>query len=94
MDNYKYKQYRGCSKCKLDGTCEKFRHKVKAVITKNVIADNWGSFVTVFKKGEKIIASAVIKESTLYCICGKSKFYENYEDFIDTDSIRLEEIIE
>lgn len=90
--DFRYVQFKGCGACKLNGCCKKFRKKVKISFTKSEFADNWGKKVRVFNAGETIIAEAVIKENTVYCITGKSKYYYGYEDFIGLNHIIIRKI--
>ncbi len=87
----KYKQFRGCGHCKLNGDCKKYRKKVKITFTKSEYADNWGRRVEAFSVGEAVIGEAVIKENTVYCAVAESKIYKGYDDFIGLNHLIVEE---
>ncbi|MDD3040817.1 hypothetical protein [Bacteroides sp.] len=85
--------YEGCGACDLCSEnidCRKMSVPVNITFLKSQQADNWGRFVTVFKKGEQIKGMAVIKDNKIYCASAESNLYEGYEDFISLENVEIE----
>ena len=87
---YDLGNYNGCGCCGASGLCgELKKEKVKIKFKSNEMADNWGRYVAVFRKGEEVEAEAIIDGNTVMCITATSKIYSDYTDFIDINNIEL-----
>ncbi|CAI3548011.1 hypothetical protein [Clostridium neonatale] len=89
----KFKKYNGCGNCELAGKkfdCEAHNVPVNITFKHNEKADNWGTMVTIFRKGETVKGYAVVKDGIGYCASAASNIYNGYEDFIDTDNADIE----
>lgn len=93
MSKLVLKEYKGCGACALCGEkidCKKIDVPVTITFNKSEKADDWGHFVTVFRKGETVKGYAVIKDNEVYCASAKSNIYEEYEDFIGLENVDIE----
>lgn len=87
--------YKGCGACILceEGIdCKKIHVPVEITFKKAQKADDWGRFVTVFSKDEKVTGKAVIRDNKVYCASAKSNIYEEYEDFISLENVEIKRI--
>lgn len=92
MSKLVFKEFNGCGLCDLrkeDCDCKKTDVEVEITFKKAQRADNWGTLVTVFSKGEKVKGRAVIKDNIIYCVSAKANTYEDYEDFVNTGNIDI-----
>lgn len=93
MADLKYMNYKGCGACELSKQnidCKKIHVLVKITFKKAERADCWGRMVTVFRKGESVQGHAVIKDNKVYCASAASNLYEEYEDFVGLENIKVE----
>ncbi|BDR73654.1 hypothetical protein K144316041_23620 [Clostridium tetani] len=93
MSQLVLKEFKGCGACELckkNIDCKKLNVPVAITFNKSQKADDWGKFVTVFRKGETVKGYAVIKDNKVYCASAKSNIYEEYEDFIGLDNVDIE----
>lgn len=87
--NLVIKEFKGCGLCEIKGKCRGYKKNVNIKFNKSQKADNFGNFVTVFKKGDIVSGYATIKDNAVYCACAESNIYKGYCDFIKLEDIEI-----
>ena len=88
--NLVFKEFKGCNECDIKGKCRGYRKEVNITFNESQKADNWGKFVTVFRKGETVSGYATIKDNIVYCACAESNIYKGYQDFIEIENVEID----